>query len=261
MALVPNHTKEKLQKGELALGCGIRLARTVDIAKIAKVSGFDWLFLDMEHNTMSIDTCVQVGIAALDAGITPIVRVPGHEHYHATRVLDGGALGVVVPHVNTVAEARRVVNNTKYPPVGHRSVAGGQAQMEYAAVPAAEATRLMNDNTLVVVMLESPEAIRNADKIAAVEGVDVLLIGTSDLTAEMGISGQYGHKRVVAAYERVIAACRKHGKFPGMGGVYDPPLMERYIKMGAQFILAGNDLALLMGGMKQRTGLLRGIKR
>jgi 2-keto-3-deoxy-L-rhamnonate aldolase RhmA len=167
----------------------------------------------------------------------------------------------VVPHVNTPDEARQVVNNTKYPPIGHRSVAGGQAQLEYASVPSGEATRLMNDNTLVIVMLESPEAIENADAIAAVEGVDVLLIGTSDMTAEMGIPGKYDNQRVVDAYETVIAACKKHGKFSGMGGVYDPLLMERYIQMGVQFILSGNDLNLLIGSMKQRTGFLRGIKR
>ncbi len=261
MALIPNHTKEQMKRGELALGCGIRMMRTVDIAKIAKVCDFDWLFLDMEHNAMSIDTCVQIAVAALDAGITPIVRVPGHQHFHASRVLDGGALGVVVPHVNTVEEARQVVVNTKYPPIGHRSVAGGQAQLEYASMPAAEAAKLMNDNTLVVVMLESPEAIENADGIAAVDGVDVLLIGTSDMTAEMGIPGQYDHGRVVKAYETVIAACKKHGKYPGMGGVYDPLLMERYIQMGARFILSGNDLNLLIGSMKQRTSSLRGTKR
>src|SRR5690606_14910001 len=94
MAVIRNHAKDRLQAGELALGIGIRQARTVDIAKISKVCGYDWLFIDMEHNAMSMETAVEISVAALDAGITPVVRAPGHEHFHATRPLDGGAQGI-----------------------------------------------------------------------------------------------------------------------------------------------------------------------
>ena len=91
MLQVKNHAKEMLEQGELSLGVGIRNARTSDIGKAMKTAGFDWLFIDMEHNTMDIDTACQIAVAAQDAGITPIVRVPGFEHHHATRALDGGA--------------------------------------------------------------------------------------------------------------------------------------------------------------------------
>lgn len=117
----------------------------------------------------------------------------------------------------------------------------------------------MNDETLVVVMLESPRAIENADKIAAVNGIDSLLIGTNDLCAEMGIHGDFGNAHVSQAYEKVIAACARHGKYPGMGGVYDPKLMERYIRMGMRFVLSGNDLAFLMAGARERAAMLRAI--
>src|SRR6185503_15917689 len=100
-----------------------------------------------------------------------------------------------------------------------------------------EATRLVNEEMLVTVMLETPKAIANADAIAQVKGVDALLIGTADLCAEMGIHGQLGDPKVEEAYKNVIAACRKHGKHPGMGGVYDPPLMEKYIGLGMRLIL------------------------
>ena len=104
-------------------------------------------------------------------------------------------------------------------------------------------------------MLETPTAIENADAIAAVPGVDVLLIGTNDLCAEMGIPGDFGNERVADAYRTMIAACRKHNKFPGMAGIYNEPLMQRYIEMGARFILSGNDAAFLMASAGQRTGL------
>ena len=109
-------------------------------------------------------------------------------------------------------------------------------------------------------MVETPLAIENAEAIAAVPGVDVVLIGTNDLCAEMGIPGQFADPRVEEAYRKVIAACKKHNKHPGMGGVYDPPLMAKYIGMGMRMILSGGDLSFLMAGAKARTAFLRDVK-
>jgi 2-keto-3-deoxy-L-rhamnonate aldolase RhmA len=254
-----NRTKARLMAGELALGMGLRQARTVDIATVAGTCGFDWLFIDTEHNSMGIDTACQIAMAAIATGVTPIVRVPGHEHYHCARALDNGALGVVVPHVDTAEQARRIADFCRYPPVGHRSIAGNMPGLGFAALPVGEATRRMNEENLVVVMLETPQAIENADAIAAVPGIDVLLVGTNDLCAEMGIHGQFADPRVAGAYEKVIAACRRHGKHPGMGGVYDPQLMPKYVGMGMRFILAGNDLAFLMAAAKERAAMLRNV--
>jgi len=259
MVELKNHALDRLRAGELSLGVGLRQARTVDIGKIMKTAGFDWLFIDMEHNAMDVDMAVQISVAAQDAGITPIVRVPGFQHFHATRVLDGGAQGIVVPHVDDAATAAEMVSHVRYPPLGHRSVTGALPQLDFASHPMAETAEAVNRETLLVLMLETPTAIANADAIAAVPGVDALLIGTSDLTMEMGIPGQFDHPDVVAAYETMIAACRKHGKFPGMGGVYDPANMQRYIAMGARFILSGNDLAFLMAGARDRASSVRAM--
>jgi 2-keto-3-deoxy-L-rhamnonate aldolase RhmA len=254
---VRNPARERLAKGELSLGIGLRQARTVDVAAAMASCGFDWLFLDLEHGTMPLDTAVQISSAALTAGITPIVRVPSGQYAMATRVLDGGALGIVMPHVDTAEEARAVVDHLKYPPLGHRSVAGPQAYFGFRAVPVAEATAEINAQSLVVVMLETPQAIANADAIAAVKGVDVLLVGTNDLMVEKGLPGQFDHAEVASAYQTVIAACRKHGKWPGMGGVYVEELLAKYIAMGMRMIIAGNDLGMLMAGAGQRAKFLR----
>ena len=260
MAIYPNHTKQQLDAGKLALGMGMRALRTVDAGMIAKTCGFDWLFIDMEHSAMDVDLASQVAIAALPLGITPIVRVPGKEHHHASRLLDSGAQGIVVPHVDTVEEAERVVAHCKYPPVGHRSVVGALPQFGYEAMSVGESTRVANTETLVIVMVETPTAIDNADTIAAVPGIDVVLIGTNDLCAELGIPGQFADARVEDAYRKVIAACKKHGKHPGMGGVYDPKLLDKYIGYGMRFILGGGDLGFLMAGAKARTEFLRHCK-
>ena len=188
------------------------------------------------------------------------MRVPGKEHHHASRLLDSGAQGIVVPHVDTVEEAQRVVAHCRYPPVGHRSVVGALPQFGYQPMSAGETTIVANAETLVIVMLETPLAIRNADAIAAVPGIDVVLIGTNDLCAELGIPGQFVDPRVEEAYRTVVAACKKYNKHPGMGGVYDPPLLEKYIGYGMRFILGGGDLSFLMAGGKARTEFLRGCK-
>jgi len=260
MAIFPNHTKQQLESGQLALGMGMRALRTVDAGMIAKTTGFDWLFIDMEHSALDVDAASQVAIAALPMGITPIVRVPGKEHHHASRLLDSGAQGIVVPHVDSVHEAQRVVAHCKYPPVGHRSVVGALPQFGYQAMPVAETTRIANQEILVIVMVETPQAIDSVDAIAEVPGVDVVLIGTNDLCAELGIPGQFADPRVEDAYRKTIAACKKHGKHPGMGGVYEPKLMEKYIGFGMRFILSGGDLSFLMAGAKARTEFLRSCR-
>ena len=252
-----NIAKEKILKNELCLGVGLRQTRTADIGKIMSTCGYDWLFIDMEHNSMDIDIASQISVAAQDAGITPIVRVPDFAHHHATRVLDCGAMGIVFPHVDDATTAQRLVSNCLYPPNGHRSMTGVLPQLDFKQKPIAEVAKLINDSMLIVIMLESPEAISNVDSIAAVEGVDVILIGTNDLCMEMGIPGDYNNSKVKEAYRKVIEACKKHGKTPGMGGVYNEELMSEYIGMGMKFILSGSDLSFMMQSAFQRSNKLR----
>jgi 4-hydroxy-2-oxoheptanedioate aldolase len=258
-ALGKNPARERLQKGELAIGVGLRQARTVDIAAAMKQCGYDWLFIDCEHNSMTLDMAVQISVAANAYGISPIVRVPWGQLDMATRVLDGGAYGIVIPHVDTAEEAREIADRLRYPPVGHRSIGGTMPQLGFPTMPPAESTKIVNDNLLIVVMLETPKAIANADAIAAVPGIDVLLIGTSDLTLEMGLPGQLTHPDVVKAYETAANACKKHGKWLGMGGVYTDEGLAKYIGMGCKMILAGNDLPLLMQAATAREKQLRAL--
>ena len=203
----------------------------------------------------------QLRAGKLAIGITPVVRVAGKEHWFSSRMLDNGAQGIVVPHVDSADEAKRVASACRFPPVGHRSMGGGLQQLGFAPMAVGDAARIVNEETLVVVMLESPQGIANCEEIAAVAGIDALLIGTNDLCFEMGIPGQFNDPRVVEAYTRLIAACRKHGKFAGMGGMYTPELLERHINMGVQLILSGSDFSLLMQAATARAALVRGFER
>ena len=261
MSTVPNHALRQLRAGKLAIGLGLRQARTVDIGQILKTAGFDWMFIDCEHSAMDLDTEAQISTAALPLGVTPVVRVAGFEHWHASRILDNGGQGVVFPHVDNRNDAQRVADACRFPPVGKRSMGGGLAQVQYKTMPIGEVARVVNEETLVVVMIESPQGVANCEEIAAVKGVDALLIGTNDLCFEMGIPGQFNDPRVKEAYTKVIAACRKHGKFPGMGGMYTPELLERHIAMGVQLILSGSDFSLLMQAASARAALVRGFEK
>lgn len=257
MAITRNNTKHKLYAGEIALGFGAHHLRSVAAPAIAAMTGHDYLFIDMEHGAFTVQEATQLCIAALPTGIAPVVRVCAGALDEATRLLDNGALGIVVPHVDTPAQARRVADAFHYPPAGHRSWGGPAAIYGYDTPHVAEAQAAINQEILTVVMLESPEAIANAMAIAAVPGVDVLHIGSFDLTSELGIAGQMGHAKLVEAYEQVAAACRAHGKVLGMGGVDDEVNAARYIGMGARFLGSGSDHSYIVAGARARVALLR----
>ena len=261
MGIAVNAAKARLKKNELAVGIGVRLVRNVDIIKVMKAAGYDWLFLDLEHGAMSIETACEIAVAAQDSGIAPIVRVPYGELAMATRVLDGGALGIVIPHVDTAEEAREIADRLRYPPLGHRSVGGGQAQFDYAPMKLGDMTKRSNDNTLITVMIETPKAVRNAEAIAAVPGIDCLLMGSSDLSMELGIPGENGHAKIQDAADKVIAACKKHRKFPGMGGAYSEELLQLYIGKGMKLLLAGNDLPMLTNAARAHQAKVRSMQK
>ena len=252
-----NPAKVRLSQGELAIGMGVRGLRTVEVARVMKTAGYDFLFIDLEHGPTSVETAYSISVAALDAGIAPLIRVPHGELALGTRCLDGGGLGVVIPHVDTVEEARAMVDAFKFGPIGHRSIGGGYPHFGFASVGAKDVVSALNDATLVVAMLETPRAIENAEQIAAVPGIDVLLLGTNDLCLELGIPGQLEHERVVNAIDTVVRVCQKHGKWPGLGGVYGKDLAKRYIGRGMRFVLAGNDLGMLLAAAQDQQTFFR----
>jgi len=257
MAQIENPAKQRLIQGELAIGVGVRVVRGVEVARMMKTAGYDFLFIDLEHGATSVETAFQICVAALDAGIAPLIRVPHDELALGTRCLDAGGLGIVLPHVDTAEEAKAMVNAFRFAPVGHRSIGGGYPHFGFASAPAKEVVTALNAATLLVAMIETPRAVENAEQIAAVPGIDVLLMGTNDLCLEMGIPGQLDNERVVDAIDKVVAACRKHGKWPGLGGVYVRDLAKRYIARGMRFALAGNDISLLVNAAQEQAAFVR----
>jgi len=255
---VSNRVQERLARGEVALCMATRLARTAEIAMIADACGFDAFFIDMEHCTITLDAAAQICIAALPVGITPLVRIAGHQFDDATRLLDAGALGIICPDVSTRAQAEAFVAACRFPPLGQRSVGGTGPLQGYRATPLAEVNRQGNAATLCIAMLETPEGIANADAIAAVPGIDVLLIGSNDLCTAMGIPGELKHPKLRAAYEATAKACKARNKHLGIGGIRgDVEHIAELVKLGARFVIAASDVQYLMSAARNEVAALR----
>jgi 4-hydroxy-2-oxoheptanedioate aldolase len=251
--ILRNPVKEKLARGEVVASMAVRIVPGVEIVRIAKSAGFDTLYVDLEHSSFSLATTSQISMMALEAGVPAFVRVPANTPEYISRVLDGGALGVIAPGVRSAASARDVVAAAKYPPQGERGLAPGLPHLQFRSFAAAEALPAMNDAIMVIVQFESAAALAAMEEIIAVDGVDMVLIGTNDLLADLGFPGQYDHPKVQEAYERTIAACRKRGKHVGIGGFGTrPDLVEKYVKMGGRFVSVGTDLAFLMAEATRR---------
>ena len=243
-----NHALAKMRAGGLGVGVALRQWRTTDIGRLLAPLGVDWVNIDMEHGTVDLDVAAQMAIACQDAGVTPLVRVPGYEHHHASRVLDGGAMGIIFPHVDTAEQARQLVSYCKYPPVGHRSLVGRMVHFNYRNMAPAEAAAVANEQILVAMMIESPEGVANADAIAAVEGVDVLTVGPGDFAAELGRPGDFDHPDFIGGVETVIAACRRHGKVAGCGVGPRRDIVARFIAGGARYVQGSSDLNFMIDG-------------
>jgi 4-hydroxy-2-oxoheptanedioate aldolase len=258
---VRNSVKEKLQRGEVVASLTLRLVPGVEVVRIAKTAGFDSLYIDLEHSSFSLETASQLCIMALEAGLPALVRVPANTPEYVSRVLDGGALGVIAPGVRNAAEAKAVVAAAKYPPLGARGLSGALPQLGYRSVPAAQALPALNAATMVVVQFESAASLAAMDEIIAVDGVDMVMIGTNDLMADLGIAGEFDHPKVRDAYERTIAACRKRGKHVGVGGLASrPDLVAQFVKMGARYVSTGTDLGFLLAECQKRVKQVRDIQ-
>src|SRR5258706_5821564 len=175
--IVRNNVKEKLARDEVVASMTVRLVRTIEIARIARTAGFDTLYVDVEHSSFSLETTGQICMAALEAGIAPFVRVPANTPDYISRVLDGGALGVIAPHIRSAHEAREVVKAAKYPPFGERSNAGTLPHLHFRTFPATEANAALNEATMVVVQFENAATLERTEEIVAAQGWCIGLVG------------------------------------------------------------------------------------
>lgn len=249
----PNVLLDRLRAGELTLMMAIRTSRTPDIVRIAHATGHHAVMIDLEHSTMPLDVAALLCGAANDLGLVPLVRVPEREYGAIGRLLDAGAGGIVAPRVDTPEEARAIARACRFPPRGQRSQLAMVPQLGLRPTPASVLNPKLDDATVVQILIETPAGIANADAIAALDGVDMLVIGANDLTAELGCPGRYGDPRVRDAVATAAEACRRHGKLLMLGGISDLSLVADLVRLGVSPLqLTGTDTEMLFGAVEAR---------
>jgi 2-keto-3-deoxy-L-rhamnonate aldolase RhmA len=239
--------RRRLRDSQPVFGCTITTS-SLDIAARAASAGFHFLWLELEHSPLTLETVRNIVLATRDLPAVPFARVSETEAWSAKRVLDAGVHGVVFPFVSTPVLARQVADACRYPPVGRR---GSGASLATASWPDAEGYYDSADrNIVVVVVVEEAAALAHVDAIAATPGVDVVFVGTGDLSFSLGLRGQQQHPQVEAAASDVLAAAKRHGRIAGRpaGSAEDT---KRYIEQGFLFFQAPSELALFEQGAQQ----------
>lgn len=227
------------------LGMAACVFRSVEILPVARHAGFDFLVADMEHSAMSLGEAATLCVAGRMAGFPVYVRVPKASSDHLTRAADCGARAIIVPHVDGLAEARGIVDKLRFPPKGNRSLPSPIAAASFWPVPAADLISASEEGFRIFAMIESAEALAAVENIAAVDGLDGVLIGSQDLAQSLGHTGNLTHTKVTAAFSRIATAARENGKVFGVMGV-PPALLESHaLSLGARLIVVTNEINLL----------------
>jgi 2-keto-3-deoxy-L-rhamnonate aldolase RhmA len=247
--------RQRVLAGDWLAGGWLNLGSCVT-TEVAGNLGYDWLLLDHEHGPGGEDTLLHQLQAASATPAVPIVRIAANETPRFKRALDAGALGVMVPYINTAAEASSMVSAMRYPPRGVRGVAKFQRSANFSG-DFDEYYRHAHEWLVAVAQIETPEAVTNAAAIAAVDGIDVLFVGPTDLSYNLGIPDQLDHPRFIEAVKAVVAAARKHGKAAGIL-VHNAAIVAKCREWGFSFVSLGSDGGAVRSGLQQNLAVLRG---
>jgi 2-dehydro-3-deoxyglucarate aldolase len=236
----PNSFKRDLLAGKKLIGCWSSLSNAIT-TEVLGVAGFDWILLDGEHSPNDVTTFIPQLMALKDSASAPVVRPSSNNEVEIKRLLDAGFYNFLVPFIESVAEARRAVAATRYPPLGIRGVSVSQRSNRYGTVP--DYFKSINDHICVMLQIESRAGVAAAREIAALDGVDCIFVGPSDLAAGFGHLGNASHPEVQAAIAAVFADAKAHGKPTGILAPVEADA-RRYMDMGATFVGVGSDLGV-----------------
>lgn len=254
MDLPVNHFKRAIASGKTPIGCWL-MSGAPSTAEALGSAGFDFLVVDTEHTP--IDTTQMIDILRTIAG-TPaaaIVRPPWNDMVMVKRVLDAGALSLLLPFVQNADEAKRAVAHTRYPPEGVRGVAGTHRGSRYGTVP--NYFKRAHEEICVIVQIETIAAFGQLEAIASVPGVDSIFIGPSDLSASMGLLGDIGNAAVQEKLAAAAQTCKKLGKPCGIIG-FNPEMAKKFLGYGFSWIAIGSDMGLMVGRGQEYLAAMRG---
>lgn len=243
--MLASSIKERLRSGQVSIGSWMSMAH-VSIAEILATAGYDWIVIETEHTAIDVSEVLRMIIALERQGTVPLVRLAWNDPIQAKAVMDSGAAGVLVPMVNSKADAELAVKSVKYPPLGFRGV--GLARAQGYGQTFAEYVRGANDASLVFVQIEHIDAVECIDEILTVPGIDGTFIGPYDLSSSLGIPGELQHPDLLSAKQRVLNATVAHGLVPGIHLVHPdtaPDELKECVRRGYRFIALGTDILFL----------------
>lgn len=252
-----NSIRRAVREERAALGTGIREFASRGVPWIIQAAGFDYCMIDMEHGAFTLESIANLAAWFAATDVSPIVRIHKAFIHYIPLLLDQGIMGIQISGVDTAEEARAIVQEAKYPPLGHRGISGMGPHTGYQGYGAAYQTTYApwaNDNIIMCPSIESLEGLQNVDAIAAVEGIDMVAYGHSDLSAALGIHLQLEHPRFKEAMQSIVAACKTHGKL-ARGSAETEAQIAEYWQLGCQVLnLPGTDLSTYLEGLKARAG-------
>lgn len=251
-----NKVKEKLKQGQIVFGHMVFEFFSPGIAQILSEAGFEFVIFDSEHARFGIESLAHLLAWSKSAEIVRLVRVPDLEYHFMARALDSGAQGLMIPRVETRDQVERIIKYSKYAPMGNRGTAFGIAHDDYRSGDIVKTMQDANEQTLIIILLESALAIENIEELLSVQGVDVAWVGHYDLTLSMGIPGQFEHPRFLDAVDRVIEACAKYGVAPGILPA-DVDTAIEWIRRGFRMIAYSTDIRLYMNAGREALQRIR----
>jgi 2-dehydro-3-deoxyglucarate aldolase/4-hydroxy-2-oxoheptanedioate aldolase len=246
----------RLRSGQTVFGCAIQCYRSSEIPRALAAAGFDYLFIDMEHGGFDLETVQDMIEAAVRADITPLVRVGELLYSLVARLLDVGAQGIILPRVEDPAELAQAVRWMRFPPRGARGFGVLPPLLDFERHSFPEIMDFLDRNTMSVVQFETAAALERAEQLLAIEGVDVAMIGPSDLSIALGVPGDVSHPSLVRAVERFIGQCQRHGVAPGIH-CRDLAQALEWARRGMRLVGAGGEHTLLLERARQVAAALR----
>lgn len=249
--------KERLKNGESIIGTMITVFDNPDIVKMLKVCGFDSFIIDSEHGCIDYASVAKLLGMAKAVGIAGLVRIPEVKREVVLKYMEMGADGLLLPNTETVEQARALVNFSKYYPLGNRGVSLLRGHTEYKRIDSAtDYMKKANDETILMVQIESSTGVDNLDDILSIEGIDAAFIGPNDLSQSMGIMGQYDNPKYKEAVDKVIEMAKKHNKASGIH-LMSTEALQPYIEKGMTLNLYANDVVMLMNSGREAISQLK----
>lgn len=245
-----NLVKEALLAGKVQLGCNFQQFRSPDVPRILVAAGYNWAFLDCEHGAFDLETVQDLCRVAVPAGLCPIVRVAELHYSLVSRALDCGAQGIIFPRVESPELLEKAVTWARFPPRGIRGYGLMPLHVDHEAVSVPQIIEHMNENTLVVLQIETKLAVDRRDELLSVGGIDAVMIGPMDLSISLGVPGEMQHASMVDAMEKVRDSCISHGVIPGTH-TRTPALARFWKERGMRFLGCGSDTLMIYDRAKE----------